>query len=81
MTATEQVYAGLAEVFAEVFPRAPVAPHADMTAYDVPGWDSLGHVTMIVAIEDRFGIEFTPDEYVAFNSVGELVAIIERKLS
>jgi acyl carrier protein len=77
--ATEEIYQGLGEVFAEVFPRNTAQPNSEMTSNDVPGWDSLGHVALIVAIEDRFAIEFSPEEYVGFDSVGELVDMIASK--
>jgi len=80
MTQAAEIYTGLAEVFQEVFPRSKSAPHPEMISEQVPGWDSLGHGSMIVAIEDRFGVEFTPEEYVEFDSVGELVQMIQAKL-
>jgi acyl carrier protein len=75
-----EIYAALTEVFQEVFPFADVSPTAAMTSEDVEGWDSLGHVGLIVALEDRFGIEFATEEYVAFDNVGELVQMIQSKL-
>jgi len=78
---TSDIYDALAEIFREVFPRASAPPQPDTTSADVPGWDSLGHVSMIGEIEDRFGIEFRPEEYVEFESVGELVTLIEAKLT
>ena len=29
-----------------------------MTAQDVPAWDSLSHLNMIVAVEKAFGVKF-----------------------
>ena len=79
-TNSAEIYAGVGAVFREVFPQASGEVHPEMTATDVPGWDSLGHVSLIASLEDKFDIEFTPDEYVEFDSVGELVALIEAKL-
>jgi acyl carrier protein len=50
-------------------------------ADDVPDWDSVAHVRIVVAIENRFGILFDPLEYTDFADVGELVGLIQRKLA
>ncbi len=48
---------------------------------DIPDWDSLAHVRIIVAIENRFRVFFDPDEYTEFTSVGEIVDSIADKLA
>jgi acyl carrier protein len=50
-------------------------------ADDLPDWDSIAHVRIIVAIENRFGIIFDIEEYTEFADVGEMIACIERRLS
>jgi acyl carrier protein len=52
----------------ELFDDEP-APIADDTAFaDVAGWDSLKHVQLIVAVEQRFGIELTAAEIARLTS-------------
>ena len=59
-------------------------PHAEITlstvADELPDWDSIAHVRIIVAIENRFGIVFDPEEYTEFADVGEMIACIARRL-
>ena len=45
---------------------------------DVPGWDSLAYVNFIVAVEMRFGIKFRVADVEAFETVGEIVAAVDR---
>jgi acyl carrier protein len=52
-----------------------------MTAEDVEDWDSLSHVRLIVAIELAFGIKFAVWEVVGLKNVGDLVAVIERRVA
>ena len=47
-----EVYSRLAEVFRDVFDRE-VALADETTAADVPGWDSLNHITLIGTVEDE----------------------------
>ena len=70
----------LRPLFREAFPDADVdAIRANTMADDVMGWDSMAHVTLIVTIEETFGVMFAPEEVLGFANVGELVALIARK--
>ena len=46
---------------------------AEATAADVPGWDSLNHITLIGAVEDEFDVKFPMKDVVGMKNVGELV--------
>jgi len=50
------------------------------TAGMVPGWDSLNHVRVIMAIEEAYGIRFRTLEVIRLKNVGELQTLIDRKL-
>jgi acyl carrier protein len=45
-------------------------------AFEVPGWDSLAHAGIIVAIEDEFGIRFKTRDVIAMESVGDLERLV-----
>jgi acyl carrier protein len=51
----------------------------DLTAASVPQWDSLGHVQLMVAVEQLMGIRFKSDEIRSFASLGDLIDAIDRK--
>jgi len=38
----------------------------------LPTWDSLNHLKLIVAIEERFGVTFTTPEVVDIGNYGDL---------
>ena len=49
-----------------------------MTKEDVPQWDSLRHMQVVVALEDEFDISFTDEELVSgWPSVGACLASVE----
>ncbi len=49
------------------------------TANLVPGWDSLRHVAILVAVEKEYGIRFRSLEVIRLKNVGELQALVDRK--
>ena len=51
----------------------------ETSAADVEEWDSLMHVTIVVAIEKAFDIEFATGEVEEAKNVGELCSLIDRK--
>jgi len=81
MTTTEQIYQRLTEIFREIFDDQSIVPTAEMKASDVPEWDSLNHINLIVAIEARFKIKFKSTELESLRNVGHLVELIEKKLN
>ena len=42
-------------------------------------WDSIGQMSLIAVLEDAFGIEFEPDEVMAFTSYDEGLAILRKR--
>lgn len=70
----------LAPIFQDVFDDDSIVPHPAMTAKEVAEWDSLGHIRLMVAIEQAFGIKFSTSEISNLANVGELVVVIEKKL-
>jgi acyl carrier protein len=52
----------------------------ELTARDVEGWDSLNHILLVVAVEQRFGIKFSTGEIDGLENVDQFIGLIERKL-
>ena len=50
------------------------------TANLVPGWDSLSHVRILCAIEEEFGIRFKSLEVLRLKNVGDLQALVDKKI-
>jgi acyl carrier protein len=50
-------------------------------ATDVPLWDSLAHVRIMVEVERVFSIRFDVDELNSFENVGQMVDGIKGKLA
>lgn len=48
-------------------------------AAEVPGWDSLHHMLLLMEIEERFGVALTAEETGAMPDVGALWQAIEER--
>ncbi len=70
----------LTDVFRQVFDDPAITLKPETTANDVEGWDSLSHVNLIMAVENRFNIRFSHKDVVGFKNVGDLARCVESKL-
>jgi len=49
-------------------------------APEVPGWDSLNHINIILAVEEKFRIKFKSRELLQLKCVGDLQKLVDSKL-
>jgi len=69
----------LNEVFRSVFDDPDLTVSLATTAKDVPGWDSIVHITLVIEIEREFNMKFQMSEIEKLRNVGDLVAILAAK--
>jgi acyl carrier protein len=75
------IYAKLTNIFQEVFDDDGIMLTPEMTAEDVPEWDSLSHVRLIIAVQQKFGVSFSAAQASNLRNVGELVELILSRTS
>lgn len=66
----------LTKVFADTFGIA-INEVAGLQYQGIEQWDSVGHMTLVAAIEDEFGIEMDTDDIIdmsSFEKAKEIVA-------
>ena len=74
-----EIYAALTEIFRDVFLRDDLQLQPDLTAKDVPGWDSFKQIDIILAVEEKYGIKFNTRELDSLQNVGDLARVIAAK--
>ena len=76
----EELFEQLNEVFQDVFDDDSITVDETTTANDIDDWDSLEHINLINAVEQKFGIKFDMGQIVTMKNVGEMANIIESQL-
>lgn len=61
------------QVMQESFDLDTIDYRDNLTAADVPGWDSLSNIRFMVAVEQEFGRRLSMAQWQALKSVGDLV--------
>jgi len=68
------------EIIRSVFDEPDLVITRESNASTVDGWDSLAHISLVVAIERKFKIKFALGELEALKNVGDLLDLMETKL-
>lgn len=66
-------------IFCDVFNDPALVISRRTSAKDIPDWDSIMHVSLVVTVEKAFGIRFSSSEVGGLQNVGELVDLIDAR--
>lgn len=73
---TDEAMQGLTEVFRAVFHRPGLELDPAWSAADLDGWDSLRHVSLILATEAHFGIRLPVEATQGLETIGDLARAV-----
>ncbi len=78
MTATtsEQVR-GIAS---DLFAIPPDRITAESSPENIESWDSTQHLNLVLALEEKFGFQLSPEEMEQMRNIGEIIKLVESKL-
>ena len=68
-------------IFREVFDLAPATDVRDLEQESTPAWDSLGHVTLVAALENEFNVELSMAESLEITSFAKALLILEERVA
>jgi acyl carrier protein len=63
----------LLPIFREILENDGIELNESTVAADVPEWDSLNHIYLVVAIEKQFKIKFTTHQIQSWQCVGDVL--------
>jgi acyl carrier protein len=66
--------------FRDAFSVDPQQVTLQTSPADIPGWDSMGHLSLASNLESAFGISLGVDELMEMENVQAIVRIIQGKL-
>lgn len=78
MTANPNLHRDIVTVVSTVFGLPPDTVAQGVSPETVERWDSEKHVELVVALEDRFGVEFDADEVPELTSLDRIAEALVR---
>ena len=73
---TSAVLARVTDIVRDTLDDDDILLSPDTVASNVPGWDSLAHIRIMVAVEQAFHIRLKTDQITSLKDVGGLVDLI-----
>ncbi|MGQ0700495.1 MAG: AMP-binding protein [Panacagrimonas sp.] len=74
----DEISARLLRVAAKIFKTVPERLALHAAPKDVPGWDSLAHMELVLAIEAEFGIRLSPREIMSMDRLDKALDRVRR---
>ena len=74
---TSSIEQRVRQVMKLVFSLSDGAVGGDASIMRTPGWDSLGHANLMLAVEEEFEVTLSPDEVVDLQSLADIVTFLE----
>jgi len=50
------------------------------TPETIETWDSIQHLNLVLALEEKFGVQLSPEEIEQMKSIGDVIKLVEGKL-
>lgn len=74
------IASNIREVIAGVFSLAVDEVGVDSSIDTIEAWDSMGHVNLMMALEEQFGIKLDVDDAIEMTSMPDICKILEKYL-
>lgn len=73
---TTGVIARLRAVFTEVLDLDPTVDVTTLRYREIDAWDSVGHMTLVAAVEDEFDVQLSTEQVIDMDSFEAAVVIV-----
>jgi acyl carrier protein len=77
--ATGSARNSLYEIFVREIRLHPEDFTEELTYNSIPEWDSQAHILLVIAMEEKFGINIDPEEVVRITSVRKMLDLLKAK--
>jgi acyl carrier protein len=67
-------------IASDLFAIPPDRITAESSPESIESWDSTQHLNLVLALEERFGFQLSPEEMEQMRNLGEIVTLVENKL-
>ena len=81
MDLAADVFIRLNRVFVETFDDESITIDNSMTADDIDEWDSVTHISLVLAVEKEFKVRLNAAEIGDLENVGAMITLLVHKLT
>jgi acyl carrier protein len=67
-------------IASDLFAIPPDRITAESSPETIETWDSTQHLNFVLALEEKFGFQLSPEEMEQMRNIGEIVKLVESKI-
>jgi acyl carrier protein len=75
---TPSTFEQVREIASDIFGIKAEKITAQSSPQTIENWDSMQHLNLILAIEERFTVHFEPEDIEEMNNIGAVAALVEK---
>ena len=73
------IYEKVRSISADILQVKSGSLRTDSSPETVDTWDSVHHLNLVLALEETFGFQFSPEEMDQMKTIGQIAGIVESK--
>lgn len=77
---TDRLLEQVRQIVSDVFAVPLEQVDGNSSPETIEAWDSMQHLNLVLAVEDRFNLQFTPEEMEQMRTVDQIVTILQSRI-
>jgi acyl carrier protein len=77
----DQIDTKLKTIFSEIFDISPNEINESSSKKEIPTWDSIRHLNLILEVESAFKVCFTPEQIITLQKYSDIRDAVKKYLS
>ena len=75
---TASVFEQVRGVASDIFGVPAETISAESSPETIENWDSMQHLNLVLAIEEKFGVQLEPEDIEQMKNIGAVAALVEK---
>jgi len=75
---TANIFEQVRSVASDIFGIPADKITAESSPETIENWDSMQHLNLVLAIEEKFGVQFEPEDIEQMRNLGAVAALVEK---
>jgi acyl carrier protein len=77
---TTSVFESIQNIAADLFDTRADSITAASSPENIEAWDSIQHLNLVLALEEKFELQLSPEEIEKMRTIGDVTKLVESKL-
>ena len=75
---TASTFEQVRSVASDIFGVPPEKITAESSPETIENWDSMQHLNLVLAVEEKFGVQLEPEDIEQMKNVGAVAKVVEK---